>query len=77
VDIYSLDYTGINHYSTWSGSSFSTAIVSGIAAILIEKYEHLSLGHIENILKKNTIKLRGFDEFSQGNGELSFVHPKI
>lgn len=70
VDILSLSYK--NGYKHDSGSSFATAIVSGVAAILTEKYKNKPSSFIEEIIKGNTYKLENVDNYSQGNGELKF-----
>lgn len=70
VDIYSLDYRAKDDYVTHSGTSFSTAIITGVSAVLIEKNKGKSLTFIEDIIRRNTIKIGDEDINSQGNGEL-------
>lgn len=55
IDILSLDVN--NNYAIDSGSSYSTAIVSGVSAVLIEKYE--TSENIKDLLLLNTINLSG------------------
>ncbi|MFC5704451.1 S8 family serine peptidase [Cohnella faecalis] len=71
VDILSLDYKRTNSYITHSGTSVSTAIVSGAAAIMFEKYS-VSSSSIKKIIINNAIKLKNESELKQGNGELHF-----
>lgn len=70
VDLMSLDYKRNSGYTIMSGTSFSTAIVSGVAAILIEKYSTKPISFVENMIKKSTYSLDNIDYNSQGRGEL-------
>ncbi len=70
VDILSLDYRSKNAYITHSGTSFSCAIVTGIAALLCEKYPSKSSEDIKKYIFINTVKLKHESEINQGNGEI-------
>jgi subtilisin family serine protease len=73
VDVLSLDYKKIDGYTKKSGSSMATAIVSGVSALLIEKYSDSNVSEIESILKDGTIYLENSEPSSQGKGELCFL----
>lgn len=70
VDIVSLDYTKSNSYITRSGTSFSCAIVTGLVALLYEKYPNKSSNDIKKYILENTIELKNDTKINQGNGEL-------
>lgn len=70
VDISAMDAR--NNLAVHSGTSLSAAIVSGVLAVLIQKYPQEPLSFVENFIKKSTHKLPSEPEIAQGNGELSF-----
>jgi serine protease AprX len=69
VDILSLDYKKNNSYITRSGTSFSCAIITGVVALLCEKYPNKSFNYIKKYILENTIKLKRDTTINQGNGE--------
>jgi serine protease AprX len=72
VDIKSLDYKNLMGYTVDSGTSYSTAVVSGVAALLMEKYKNFAVNQIIGIIRSHTTFLDGFSTCDQGLGELSF-----
>jgi serine protease AprX len=71
VDILSLDYQQNGSFIAQSGTSFSCAIVSGVCALLCEKYSKKSSLFIKKTLLNSTIKLDD-NKLDQGRGELYF-----
>lgn len=69
VDVKSLSRE--NGYATESGSSYSTAIVSGIISLLVERYKY-DTSLIETVLFSNTKVLENTLKCSQGQGQLYF-----
>ncbi len=70
VDIYSLDFKDKNGYSIHSGTSYSTGIVTGVIAILLEKYQNSQISYIEKLIKSNTFEFYSTSVDSQGKGAL-------
>ncbi|MCS7464177.1 S8 family serine peptidase [Paenibacillus doosanensis] len=70
ADIFSLSYKDKGSYETLSGTSFSTAIVSGLSAVLMEKYPDMNNLFIENLLRSSTIPLKSQNCFEQGRGSI-------
>lgn len=75
VDISSIDFRNNNGYVIKSGTSFSCAIVSGLACLLWSKYSYHSSYEIKKIIVENTIRLKEQSILSQGHGELYFRDP--
>ncbi|CAM2878443.1 S8 family serine peptidase [Paenibacillus sediminis] len=70
VDINSFDYKNPTGFTIGSGSSYSAAIVSGIATILFEKFTNADT--VKQILRENVVSLNGERTIDQGKGELYF-----
>jgi serine protease AprX len=71
VDIISLKNQQ-KQYIKMSGTSMSTPMAAGIAALMLQKKSDLTPQRIKDILMKNTYSL-GEDKNSQGKGELDMV----
>lgn len=71
VDIQSLGLN--NSYSTSSGSSFATAIVSGVSAILMENNKDWDFNKIKKALFTNVHPIKDAPVCSQGKGNLHFA----
>ena len=71
VDIISLKNQQ-KQYVKMSGTSMSTPMAAGIAALMLQKRPDLTPQQIKDILMKNTYSL-GEDKNSQGKGELDMV----
>jgi len=55
-------------YQAWSGTSMATPIVSGLAALVISKYNTISIDDLTEALLENCTKLRGVTPERQGAG---------
>lgn len=71
VDIISLKNQQ-KQYAKMSGTSMSTPMAAGIAALMLQKRPDLTPQQIKDILMKNTYSLRE-DKNSQGKGELDMT----
>jgi serine protease AprX len=71
VDIISLKNQQ-KQYAKMSGTSMSTPMAAGIAALMLQKRPDLTPQQIKDILMKNTYSLRE-DKNSQGKGELDMA----
>lgn len=60
-----------NNYTTLSGTSVATPMVSGLCALLFEKYKNAKPDDIKNLLLK-TCKPLGFDKNQEGFGLANF-----
>lgn len=69
VNILSIEDNSVNT-STYSGTSTSCAIVTGVIALICEKYPEIRPKEVENILFKNCIELNDQKRIDQGHGEL-------
>jgi serine protease AprX len=56
-------------YFRGSGTSESTAIVSGAVALVLQKYPNLTPDQVKRFFKANAVKLDGFDAQAEGAGE--------
>lgn len=70
VNVSSIDYQDSKKNRIASGSSYSTAIVTGAAALLFEEYKEADI--VLKVLKKNVVKLKEERLIDQGNGQLYF-----
>jgi serine protease AprX len=59
-----------SRYFRGSGTSEATAIVSGAAALLFQKYPNATPDQIKRMLFESTVSLHGSDGHGQGHGEL-------
>lgn len=73
VDIHSLDYKSSNQYKIGSASSYATAVVSGVAAVLLEKHKDISL--VKSILKTNSY-FSFFNGKCMEKGEFLYLNSK-
>ncbi|MBL0385986.1 S8 family serine peptidase [Tumebacillus sp. ITR2] len=73
VDVTSLDFRKRDGLTTDSGSSYSAAIVSGVAAVLIEKYPENSASSVEMIIRNSVTTVHSAESPSQGHGEIYFA----
>ncbi|MCG3195645.1 MAG: S8 family serine peptidase [Candidatus Omnitrophica bacterium] len=55
-------------YEPWDGTSMATPIVSGIAALIIEKYPNITVTDLSDELVANCAKLERSPEWRQGHG---------
>lgn len=69
IDINSLDYKTNDGYVINSGSSYAAAIISGVTAILLEKFKGKPISYIDEYIKSSTYRLNDIEKSSQGNGE--------
>lgn len=70
VNIKSLSNTKLDGYSSLSGTSMATPLVSGSVALLLNKNEYLNLDEIKEILLQSCIDLKSSREM-QGAGMLN------
>lgn len=70
VNVSSIDYQDSKNFKIASGSSYSTAIVTGVATLLFEEYKEAVI--VQKVLKKNVEKLNEERLIDQGNGQLYF-----
>ena len=70
VNIKSLSNTKLDGYSSLSGTSMATPLVSGAIALLLNKYKDLKPHEVKNKLLKSCINLN-FPEENQGAGMLN------
>lgn len=73
VDIFSLDYKDKKGYSIHSGTSYSTGIVSGVTAILMQKFSEKPISYIEQKIRNSTVSIYNANSDSQGKGELKIT----
>ncbi|MBU5294424.1 S8 family peptidase [Anaerosalibacter bizertensis] len=70
VNIMSLSNTKQNGYTSLSGTSMATPVISGAIALLLEKENNLSPNEIKRRLAKSCIDLKEYKE-DQGSGMIS------
>jgi len=58
-----------NTYDSYSGTSMATPHVSGVAALLLQKYPGLGPGQVKAVIVNNGVDL-GYDSFTQGSGRI-------
>jgi serine protease AprX len=56
-----------------SGTSESTAIVSGAVALLLQKYPSLTPDQVKKFLTTSTVKIAGADDKAQGKGRINLA----
>lgn len=71
VDIISLSNTNSSGYTSHSGTSMATPIISGAAALLYEQNSSATPQYIKKIIKNTAIPIRGESRNAQGSGVAS------
>jgi serine protease AprX len=56
-----------------SGTSEATAIVAGAAALILEKYPHLTPDQVKRFLQSSAVKIQGANEAAQGKGRINLA----
>jgi serine protease AprX len=62
-----------SRYFRGSGTSEATAILSGAAALVLQKYPNLTPDQLKKMLIESTVSLHGTDGHGQGHGEIQLT----
>lgn len=57
-------------YTQMSGTSVATPVVSGAAALLLDKYPNMTPSEVKEMLMKSTFAMSGVNKYAQGSGIL-------
>ena len=59
-------------YEAWNGTSMATPLVSGVAALIVEKFPNISLADLTDEILSAAVKLPSAPDIRQGRGLLQF-----